>query len=237
MSTPTLEAGADEEASPGAAPTPQATAAPPSVPAPRAVVTPLRPAGASLATAAEPATSTALERVRESGQQLVAQAAYQLRRLGTATVAGIVAVGAAATIFLAYNLPHGQAVSALQAQLAHTPAVVSTASPNGATLASLPPRGEAPDVVAKIYEEAKAAGVELPKGQYEYIPPRDGMAARYRLTFPVHASYPQIRTFLDRTLIALPAVAVEGLRIERKSVGDGNVDAEIKLGAYVRGEP
>jgi len=69
------------------------------------------------------------------------------------------------------------------------------------------------------------------------VPARDGVAARYRMTFPVHASYPQIRSFLDRTLIALPAVAVEGLRLERKSVGDGTVEAEVKLAAYVRGEP
>ena len=104
-------------------------------------------------------------------------------------------------------------------------------------LASLPPRADAPNVVAKILEEAKAAGVDLPRGQYEYVPARDGVAARYRMTFPVRASYPRIREFMDRTLVALPAVAVEGLRIERKKVGDDSVDAELKLAAYVRSDP
>ncbi len=238
MSTTEAEAGMDEEIPTQSVATPRTGAAPQAMPAPQAVATPLRPVGASLAPAAGPTTSTALDRIRETSQGLVAQAAYQLRRLGTASLAGIVAVVAAATIFLAYNLPRGAAVSELQAQLARAPAVaVTAATPNGAMLASLPPRGEAPEVIAKVYEEAKAAGVELPKGQYEYIPPRDGVAARYRLTFPVHSTYPQIRSFLDRTLIALPAVAVEGLRIERKTVGDGSVDAELKLAAYVRGEP
>ncbi len=104
-------------------------------------------------------------------------------------------------------------------------------------MASLPARAEVPSVVAKILEEAQASGVELPRGQYEYMPARDGVAARYRMTFPVRATYPKIREFMDRTLVALPAVAIEGLRIERKNVGDDSVDAELKLSAYVRSDP
>ena len=126
------------------------------------------------------------------------------------------------------------------AQSPPRPVALSTwralAPPGGAILAALPPRGDAPNVVAKILEEARASGVELPRGQYEYVPARDGVAARYRMTFPVRASYPKLREFMDRTLVALPAVAVEGLRIERKNVGDDSVDAELKLNAYVRSD-
>ena len=188
--------------------------------APRAVPVPLRPVATAGVPTTTAATSTAIVRARQLGTQALAHAGYQLRRLGTTTVAGIAAMVTAVTMFLAYNLPQGHTVAALQGQLARLANSGATAAttPNGATLASLPPRREAPEVVAKVYEEAKAAGIDLPRGQYEYVPARDGVAARYRMTFPVHASYPQIRSFLDRTLIALPAVAVEGLRIERKSV-------------------
>jgi hypothetical protein len=92
-------------------------------------------------------------------------------------------------------------------------------------------------MVSKILEEARATGIDLPRGQYEYVPARDGMAARYRMTFPVHATYPQIRQFMDRALVAMPALAIEGMRIERKNVGDDSVDAELKLSAYVRTDP
>ncbi|MGB8694692.1 MAG: hypothetical protein WCD08_14395, partial [Steroidobacteraceae bacterium] len=71
---------------------------------------------------------------------------------------------------------------------------------------------------------------------YEYVPARDGVAARYRMTFPVHTTYPKLRDFMDRTLVALPAVAVDGVRIERKKVGDEEVDAELKFSAFVRSE-
>ena len=104
-------------------------------------------------------------------------------------------------------------------------------------LAALPPRDDAPTVIEKVLAQASAAGVELTRGQYEYLPARDGVAARYRMTFPVHTSYPKLRNFMDRTLEALPAVGLDGMRIERKKVGDEDVDAEVKFSAYVRSEP
>jgi len=138
------------------------------------------------------------------------------------------------------HLMQGGVVAALRNQLSNAaPGVGGTvAAPlSGAALSALPPRSEAPQIVAKILEEARASGVELPRGQYEYIPARDGVASLYRMTFPVHATYPQLRTFMDRTLLALPAVAVDGMRIERKAVGEDAVDAELKFSAFVRSDP
>jgi hypothetical protein len=239
MSAPIGEVELDREAAPGEGEAPPAATVTRLVPVPpRPLASAAMPA-TTAASAGTPATSTAIVRAQLLGTQALAHVGYQLRRLGTTTLVGITAMVTAVTMFLAYNLPQGHAVTTLQGQLARlaTSGAAAATTPNGATLASLPPRREAPEVVAKVYEEAKAAGIELPRGQYEYVPARDGVAARYRMTFPVRASYPQIRSFLDRTLIALPAVSVEGLRIERKSVGDGTVEAEVKLSAYVRGEP
>jgi len=181
-----------------------------------------------------------LERFQQVGNRAVAEVSFQLQRVGTATLAGAAAVVLAVVVFVTGNLPQVAAITALRNDLVRLtplgPGRVAPA-PTGGALASLPPRGEAPSVVAKILEEADASGVELPRGQYEFIPPRDGMAARYRMTFPVHASYPKIRAFIDRTLVAMPAVAIEGLRIERKNVADDSVDAELKLSAYVRSDP
>ena len=186
-----------------------------------------------------PAPANALAQIAGLTQRALAETAYRLRRLGMATVAGIAAVALAATLFIANNLPQGAAVAALKSQLIRVAPLgkgAAVAVPGGMLLAALPPRGEAPAVVGKIFEEAAASGVELPRGQYEYVPARDGIAARYRMTFPVRASYPKLREFMDRTLVALPAVAVEGLRIERKNVGDDSVDAELKLAVYVRSD-
>ena len=208
-------------------------------PAPRPAVVPLLPGQSQAMPVGAAAPASALDRVQLYTQRALAETTYQLRRLGAAALVGIAAVVAAATLFIANSLPQGAAVAALKSELVRlTPLAKggAVAAPGGTMLAALPPRGEAPNVVAKILEEARASGVELPRGQYEFVPARDGVAARYRMTFPVTASYPRLREFMDRTLTALPAVAVEGLRVERKNVGNNTVNAELKLAAYVRSE-
>jgi hypothetical protein len=232
MTAPLNESGTHKELAAAVMAPPSPVLAPVQTPLQPKMSTPLVPAAAAGA-------SAALQSIQNTTTRALAEAMYQMRRIGMAATAGIAAVVLAATLFLANNLPQGAAVAALKSQLLRMAPVgkgASVALPVGVGLASLPPRGEAPNVVAKILEEANAAGVGLPRGQYEYVPARDGVAARYRMTFPLRASYPKIREFMDRTLIALPAVAVEGLRIERKNVGDDSVDAELKLSAYVRSE-
>ena len=229
MNEPVIEGQVHEELAPTIVASPLPSPAAPRVLAGHAAAMPV----------GQPAPASTLDRIQVYTNRALAETAYQLRRLGTATVVGIAAVVAAATLFIANNLPQGAAVAALKSQLLRmgpVPTGAALAPPGGAILAALPPRGDAPNVVAKILEEARASGVELPRGQYEYVPARDGVAARYRMTFPVRASYPKLREFMDRTLVALPAVAVEGLRIERKNVGDDSVDAELKLNAYVRSD-
>ena len=192
--------------------------------------------------AAVPAAAAphALVKAQRALSMGIAEAAWQVRRLGAMTVAGIAAAVLALVLFLGNNLPQGKLVAGLKAQLAHVASAATssaTAVPGtGMVLAALPPRDSAPQILAKVLEEARASGIDLPKGQYEFVSAHEGVAARYRMTFPVRAEYPAIREFLDRTLVALPAVAVEGMRIERKNVGDNSVDAELRLSAYVREE-
>jgi hypothetical protein len=215
-------------------------------PAPVVVVTPapLPATTLPLPSGAVPVGQTmrfsALQRVQLAGSRAIAEAAYQLRRLGTATLLGTAAGVIAGIVVITNNLPQGAVVTSLKSDLVRLSPLGNEGAkpaPTSSPLASLPSRTEAPIVVSKILEEARAAGVELPQGQYEFVPARDGVAARYRMTFPVRATYPQIRQFMDRTLLALPAVAIEGLRIDRKNVGDDRVDAELKLSAYVRSDP
>jgi hypothetical protein len=196
---------------------------------------PRAPVGAAASSAQQ-----SLQRLQTMGSRALAQSAYALRRVGTAGLTGLALLVAAIVLFMANNLPQSSAIYALKAQVLRLAPLGKAAvvAPGGGTvLAALPQRDDAPTVVGKVFEQAEAAGVELAKGQYEFVPARDGVAARYRMTFPVRTTYPKLRDFMDRTLVALPAVAVEGLRVERKNVGDETVEAELKLSAYVRSEP
>src|SRR5207302_1393893 len=76
---------------------------------------------------------------------------------------------------------------------------------------SLPTRNQIPAVIGLIYAQAKEAGVPLDTGHYVFSPPKASALARYDLDFPVKASYPDIRKFINHTLTAVPAAALAKL--------------------------
>jgi hypothetical protein len=171
----------------------------------------------------------------------LAELQYRSERLGHSGIAGIALLVTAAGLYFGATLPQFMAVTQLRAQLAGGGPQVDRATLAAVQLhdvvAGLPPRATAPEVMEQIMQQATAAGVELQRGQYEFIAARDGIAAHYRISLPVHTTYPQLRSFIDGTLAAMPAVAVEGLRIERKNVGEDVVTAELRFAAFVSSAP
>lgn len=207
------------------------------------------PEHGGLLVAARPAPATPLPRppanVAPAGRGLrvlaaraLAQLQYRSERVGHSGLAGIALLAAALALFVGANLPQRAAVTALRAELARggraTDDTAVAQARIDALVATLPARASVPELMERILAQADVAGVELQRGQYEYVALRDGVAAHYRIRLPVHTTYPQLRRFIDGTLATLPAVAVAGLRIERKSIGEDAVDAELELAAFVR---
>jgi hypothetical protein len=137
-------------------------------------------------------------------------------------------------------MPARHALQALSADLvrAQHPSAAALADQAAPRLvASLPTRAQIPAVIGQIFIQAKEAGVSLDTGHYVFSPAKAGAIARYDLEFPVKASYPDIRGFINRTLSAVPAAALAKLHVERKAVGDPVVNANIGFVVFVRGEP
>jgi hypothetical protein len=178
-------------------------------------------------------------RLRAAARQIVPQLQYQLTRLGAAGQAGLAALTASAVIVVSALVPAHQALQNLTADLArarHESAGANPAQAAPRLIHSLPTRSQMPTVLAQVYAEAKGAGVSLDSGRYTFTPAKSGAFARYELEFPVKGRYPDIRAFVDRTLTALPAAALEKLHVERKTIGDATVNADIGLVVYVRSE-
>jgi hypothetical protein len=191
------------------------------------------------AVAVLPAPRSPLARAQAHASQLVPQMQYQIARLGPAGQAGLTAVVAALVIAVSTLLPARHALEALSAELARAQhpsaaAIADQAIPH--LVASFPARAQIPAVIGQVVIQAKAAGVSLDKGHYLYVPPKSGAIARYELEFPVKAGYPEIRSFINRTLSAVPAVALNKLHVERKAVGDPMVSADIGFVVFVRSE-
>jgi hypothetical protein len=206
------------------------------LPAPAAVLAGGRPP--PLKTIAVPARVTALARAHAAATQLAPQVQYQLARLGPYGQSGLVALVAAVVFASSALLPTHQALEALNADLAHAQhsATGSAGQSVPRLIESLPTRQQIPAVVGVIYAQAKQAGVGLDTGHYTYSPAKAGGMARYELDFPVKASYPDIRNFINHTLTAVPAAALDKLHVERKTVGDPLVNADIGFTVFVRGE-
>jgi hypothetical protein len=210
-----------------------------------AATTAYAPAGSAFAPAPPPPLPVArppvgtLQRAQQVCSRAVAVSAFRVRRLGARTTLGLLAAVLALGLYLGQNLQQLGRIAALKSQIDGLTVATPVAKPAAAvapSAAALPRRSEASGIVEAVAAQADASGVQLARGEYEFLPARDGVAARYRMSFPLHTSYPRLRQFLDRTLIALPAVAVESLHIERKSVGDENIDAELTLSAFVRSD-
>jgi len=205
-------------------------AVPASLPA-SPVAKPLRVAGTAVH------AGTALARVQAVAGQLIPQLQYQVVRLGVAGQAGLAALTAAVAISIGALVPTYHALQTLNVDIArvqHPFAVNGIEQAVPRLVASLPTRAQIPAVLGQVFAEARAANVPLSSGHYVYTPAKAGAIAHYEFEFPVKAGYPEIRTFINRTLTAVPAAALDKLHIERKAVGDPAVSADIGFVVYVR---
>jgi Tfp pilus assembly protein PilO len=151
---------------------------------------------------------------------------------------------AAGIVFLvSTHLPLVHELNDLRAQTqwasthAHAAAPRSVNEPGTFLLRSLPRRAEMPTVLGVLLHQAYAAHLNIDTGKYEATPLKNGGVMRYQISFPVTGPYPQVRQFIDSTLVALPAAAMTELSLTRKTIGDGVVEAQIRLTVFTRDAP
>jgi hypothetical protein len=170
--------------------------------------------------------------------RLIPMLTYQLNRIGRSGMAGSALMLFTGVFFFSAVRPQLQQIAALRGDILQAqPHAGADATPPvrlNRFLDNLPKRSELPQIAAQIFQLAAAAGVTLDRGRYELTPLHSGHLARYRMTFPIKGRYPAIRHFVDSTLVAVPSAAIEGLRIERKSAGDDNVEVELGFSVFVR---
>jgi hypothetical protein len=179
-----------------------------------------------------------IPRLQNAVNQWVPLAQYHLMRLRPAGMAGIGASAAAAVISVFALLSLRTANESLNAQILrarHRPATAVTPEQSLIrAVAQLPTRAQIPAVLGQVLQQAQAAGVELEKGQYTYVASSTGGFGRYELDFPLKAQYPGVRDFINRTLTHIPAAGLDKLSIERKVVGDPQVNAEVRFVIFTR---
>jgi hypothetical protein len=168
-------------------------------------------------------------------------AAWAIRRTGRTGLVGIALLLGAVLFLLSTHLQVASEVEALRADVAaarsRPRAAAEPVAEPAAAMRALPARTDMPAMLGQLYDGAARAHLAVNTARYELYAVQGGGVVRHRITFPVSGPYPQIRSFIDSTLAAMPAVALTGLVLERKSIGSGSVEAEIRITVFTRSAP
>ena len=204
------------------------------------------PALASNSTHLVPTSARSLATIRswlvQASELWLPHLVWSLQRSGRAGLSGVALIVASLVFLVSTHLPLSREVEELRAQLqgARAQAVktpVSATDTGAALLHSLPGRAQMPALLGTLLHQADAAHLTIDTGKYEATALKSGGVVTYQISFPVTGPYPQVRQFIDGTLAALPAVAVTELSLTRKTIGDGAVEAQIRLTAFTQDRP
>lgn len=209
---------------------------------PRAAIRPEAAARPPAAPSGADPSALASRLAARLGKEWLPRAAWTIGRTGRPGLLGIALLVAAAVFLVTTHLPVASEVEALRAELAAARGRAPTATADevadpAAAISALPARADMPRILRELFDRAAQARLAVDTGKYEVNAAKGSRVVRYRIAFPVKGSYPQIRGFIDATLAAMPAVALDELVLERKSIGAASVEAQIRMTVYTRSDP
>jgi len=187
-----------------------------------------------------------VDRARRALAQVSPYVNHRLQKIGPVGVVGLALLVFSAVIYLGTVRPLQQQVAAdLQTiNQASVASLNATVAPSAGTnqisefLDSLPGREQISDVLDAVTQSADDAGVSLESGSYTFVEGSSGAPVdQYQLSYPVTGTYLQVRNFVDRALVSVPAIALEGFRIERDSIAASRIEAQIDFAVLVRAQP
>jgi Tfp pilus assembly protein PilO len=167
--------------------------------------------------------------------------AWGASRTGRSGLAGLALLLASALFFFSTHLQMTDQVAGLRTELATATTRAATAPVVAAdpatALRSLPSREQMPALLGTLLKLADAQSLKIDTGKYDMSATKTGGVVRYKVSFPITGPYPQVRKFIDSTLVAMPAVAISELSFERKAIGEAAVEAQIRLTVFTRSAP
>ncbi|MGH8736406.1 MAG: hypothetical protein ACREVC_03490 [Burkholderiales bacterium] len=96
-----------------------------------------------------------------------------------------------------------------------------------------PPLARLPDELERLYGLAHDAHLDLARGDYR-LEDDGGPLLEYRVTLPLHGTYPVIRQFVAQVLHSMPVVSVDALQFERDGARAQLLNAQVRLTVYFR---
>lgn len=168
--------------------------------------------------------------------------AWLLRRLGWPGWLGLAMLAATAIAGSTLLLPEWFRHEALQLDIAASEAAAAVPAASrpqtpqqqlGAFLGELPRPSEVPAILTRINALAVGQSLALEAGEYAQSPVNGLPVEQMRVTLPVRGHYPAIRQFVDASLAAVPALALQSVQVRRERIADDVVEARLVFVLYI----
>ena len=88
------------------------------------------------------------------------------------------------------------------------------------------------DWLARLHGIGESVGVRVRSAEYRLLPTRSRID-RYEISLPVSGTYAQVRAFVDNALNEIPVLSVDQVSLQRKRVGDAQIEANVVLTLYL----
>lgn len=167
---------------------------------------------------------------------------YWSRRLGWLLMTGILLAISALVFYATIGRQAEQRLGLIKREIALSGAtgkrpVLLPESPQIAIqnyYLALPQDTAVPDVLEKIFDAAYENDVALDQGQFKQVQ-QDGVKfAQYQIVLPATGSYTGIRTFVNRVMLDVSTIALDGISFNRQDTKTPEVDATISFTLYLK---
>lgn len=100
---------------------------------------------------------------------------------------------------------------------------------------TLPAASTIPAVMGQLSALAHAQGLAIEQGQYSVTVVAGTPLLRWHARLPLTGTYPAVRAFLAKSLQTIPALQLDGFKLERQDITAQPLQAELLLSVYLRG--
>lgn len=185
--------------------------------------------------------------MKPAPQRLLALRAVVLRSLHRAGWAGAVGAGLIAfALAFGYTVAADQAKRQVQLAAERSRLLETTRGPAAdqrpaaerlaAFYARFPAMAELPVRLQELHRLAESHGVVLARADYRASRDAGTGLQRVTLDLPVSGAFDPVYQWLAEVLESMPEVALESLSIKREDTAAGEVDVELRLVLFLRGQ-
>ncbi|MES3001257.1 MAG: hypothetical protein V4787_11255 [Pseudomonadota bacterium] len=167
-----------------------------------------------------------------------------LWRRGWAWTSALVLLAAACASHLLVLQPLRHALAATKAEIVRErsaagarpgPVAPTAQAQDLATLqAVLSTSPEPAELVRTMASLAQAEQIAWQQGDYQQQPQAATRLVQVQVTQPVHASYPQLRRYVEAVLRALPNASLDQVTARRENVGQAQIEARLRWTLWLR---